>query len=73
MRETADKNNPFTCPMCGITFSSQAVLDRHKQDDHNEPTALQDIIGKLATVILFLKARYATSDHPDGELRGQRR
>ena len=39
MRETADKNNPFTCPMCGITFSTQAVLERHKRDDHNEPNS----------------------------------
>ena len=39
MRETSDKNNPFTCPMCGITFSTQAVLDRHKRDDHNEPNS----------------------------------
>jgi hypothetical protein len=58
MRETADKNNPFTCPMCGITFSTQAVLDRHEVDDHNEPTVRQDIKGKfsISMDILFLKA-----------------
>ena len=39
MRETADNNKLVTCPMCGITFSTQAVLDRHKVDDHNEPNS----------------------------------
>ena len=39
MRETPDKNKVFACPMCGITFSNQDVLDRHKHDDHNEPSS----------------------------------
>ena len=39
MRETPDKNKVFACPMCGITFSNQDVLDRHKHDD---------IIGKFS-------------------------
>ena len=37
MREKSDNNIDFTCPMCGNKFSTQQVLDRHKQDDHDEP------------------------------------
>ena len=25
--------------MCGIDFNTQQALDRHKQDDHNEPNS----------------------------------
>jgi hypothetical protein len=39
MRETSDKNNSFTCLMCGSKFSTQQALDRHKQDDHNDPSS----------------------------------
>jgi hypothetical protein len=39
MRETSDNNKDLICPMCGITFSTQVVLGRHKLDDHNEPNS----------------------------------
>ena len=39
MRETSDNDKDFTCPMCGNPFSTQQALDRHKQDDHNEPNS----------------------------------
>ena len=39
MRETSNNNSKLlTCPMCGSIFYTQA-LDRHKQDDHNEPNS----------------------------------
>ena len=40
MREKSNNNNNnklITCPMCGSIFYTQQALDRHKQDDHNEP------------------------------------
>jgi hypothetical protein len=39
MKETSDNNKLFTCLMCGIVFGTQQALDRHKQDDHNEPNS----------------------------------
>ena len=46
MRKTSDNNNynddnskPITCPMCGCIFYTQQALERHKQDDHNEPNS----------------------------------
>lgn len=46
MRKTSNNNNynddnskPITCPMCGCIFYTQQALERHKQDDHNEPNS----------------------------------
>jgi transcription elongation factor Elf1 len=38
MRETSDNNKDFTCPMCGSKFGSQQAVDRHKQEDHSDPS-----------------------------------
>ena len=58
MRETSNNNNSklITCPMCGTIFYTQQALDRHNRMIIMNLIARQDIIDKLATVILFLKA-----------------
>ena len=58
MRETADKNN-LSLVLCVelLLAVKQSWIDTNRMTIMN-PTARQDIIGKLATVILFLKARY---------------
>jgi uncharacterized C2H2 Zn-finger protein len=37
--EVSDNNERFICPMCGSIFDTQQALDRHKQEDHNEPNS----------------------------------
>jgi len=40
MIETSDNDSKLiSCPMCGRIFYTKQALNRHKQDDHNEPNS----------------------------------